>query len=101
MDTRELIERVQESTVLALDPGRLPGLLEASETLRAEDTRLSGWIRILRLEGNLVIQEETPNGEVLLRDAATRDAADQFVDKRLADYERMWDGCGCRIDYRG
>ena len=21
------------------------------------------------------------------------------VDGRLADYERMWDGCGCTIDY--
>ena len=22
-----------------------------------------------------------------------------FVDDRLAAYERMWDGCGCKIDY--
>jgi len=101
MDTRELIEGIQEQRVVSLDPSRLSGLLEAVETLRAEDTRLSGWIRILRLGGHIAIQEETPEGEVLLRGAATREAAEQLVDKRLADYERMWDGCGCRIDYRG
>ena len=22
-----------------------------------------------------------------------------FVEDRLTDYERMWDGCGCKIDY--
>jgi hypothetical protein len=101
MDTRELIERIQQLGVVSIDPERLPGLLEATETLRADDTRLAGWIRILRLEGQILIQEQTPDGEVLLRGVTTRDAAERFVDGRLADYERMWDGCGCRIDYRG
>jgi hypothetical protein len=99
MDTRDLIEKIQKSVVVSLDPERLPGLLEATETLRADDTRLSGWIRILRLDGQIVLQEETPDGEVLLRGLASREAAEQLVDQRLSDYERMWDGCGCRIDY--
>jgi hypothetical protein len=100
MDVRELTERIGESVVVSLDPDRLPGLLEVAVTMRAEDTRLAGWIRILRIEGRLVVQEETPEGEVLLRGLASRDAAERFVDRRLSDYERMWDGCGCRIDYR-
>lgn len=100
MDTRALIEGIEESGVVSLDPDRLPGLLEVAVTLRAEDTRLAGWIRILRIEGRVVVQEETPEGEVLLRGLASRGAAEGFVDRRVSDYERMWDGCGCRIDYR-
>jgi hypothetical protein len=26
-------------------------------------------------------------------------AAQQFVADRMAQYERMWDGCGCRVRY--
>jgi len=25
--------------------------------------------------------------------------ADAFVRKRLEEYERMWDGCGVKVDY--
>ncbi len=27
------------------------------------------------------------------------EAARRFVEDRMETYERMWDGCGCRIDY--
>lgn len=37
-----------------------------------------------------MIEEQTPDGEVLLRGVTTRDAAGRFVDGRLADYEQMW-----------
>jgi hypothetical protein len=101
VDPRDLIEGVEERKVLSLGPGDLPRLLEITETIRAEDTRLSGWIRILSLNGRVLLQEETPDGEVLLRRLASRTSAERFVERRLADYERMWDGCGCRIDYHG
>jgi hypothetical protein len=101
MRTSELVEKIQDSVVVVLDPERLPGLLEVAETLRVEDTRLSGWIRILRIDGQIAVQEQTPEGEILLRGLASLDAAHQHVDQRLLDYERMWDGCGCRIDYHG
>lgn len=29
------------------------------------------------------------------------DAADAFVQKRMEEYERMWDGCGVKVDYYG
>jgi hypothetical protein len=98
---RELIEGLGEGEVLSLGPGELPRLLEVAETIRAEDTRLAGWIRILSLDGRVLVQEETPDGEVLLRRLGSRTSAERFVQRRLADYERMWDGCGCRIDYHG
>lgn len=77
----------------------LATLLEACETARAVDTRLAGWIRVLTFDERIVVQEETPDGEILLRAFDSPEAAGAFVDGRLADYDRMWDGCGCKIDY--
>jgi hypothetical protein len=46
-----------------------------------------------------MVQEETPDRVVLTRRMATREAAEAFVNDRLEIYERMWDGCGCKINY--
>ena len=40
---------------------------------------------------------ELPQNRVRIVDA--REAARRFVEHRLGQYERIWDGCGCRIDY--
>lgn len=82
-----------------VDPIAWAALLVRAEVLRAEDTFLSGWIRVLRVDGGVVVQEEAPDGRILLRWRADRAAADRFVDQRLATYDRMWNGCGCRVDY--
>jgi hypothetical protein len=34
-----------------------------------------------------------------MRRLSDADEACQFVQRRLEDYERVWDGCGCKIDY--
>jgi hypothetical protein len=101
MEARDLIDRMERQATFVLDREDLPKLLDIADTIRADDTRLSGWIRILSIGGRLVIQEETPEGEIVLRRLASRQDAEDFVERRLADYDRMWDGCGCRIDYHG
>jgi hypothetical protein len=99
MEIRELIEQMEGRAVLSLDREVLPKLLDAADTIRADDTGLAGWIRILSIDGRVLVQEQTPGGAILLRRLASRETAERFVDRRLASYERMWDGCGCRIDY--
>lgn len=51
------------------------------------------------MSASFLVQEQTPSGEVLVRRFATRDDADAFVDDRLQTYDRMWDGCGCKVRY--
>ncbi|MGD8895608.1 MAG: hypothetical protein PVJ73_06200 [Acidobacteriota bacterium] len=99
MKPRDLIDQMDSRAVLTLEREDLPRLLEVAETIRADDTGLSGWIRILSIDGRVAVQEQTPDGEVLLRRLASRETAERFVDGRLASYERMWDGCGCKIEY--
>jgi hypothetical protein len=100
MEARDLIEQIEKQEILPLDREDLPKLLEVADTIQADDTCLAGWIRILSIDGHVAVQEQTPDGEILLRRLASREAAERFVERRLADYERMWDGCGCKIDYR-
>ena len=49
--------------------------------------------------GLVVVQEQTSQGQLLGRVLPSVDEANRLVDDRLAAYDRMWNGCGCRIDY--
>jgi hypothetical protein len=44
------------------------------------------------------VEQPAPD-ERAVRRFASHEEANQFVQQRLKDYERMWDGCGCKIDY--
>ena len=95
----EVVRQIEKQAILALDGSDLPSLLEACETIGVVDTCLAGPIRILSLGGHVLVQEQTPEGEVLLRRSGSRETAEKFVEQRLAVSERMWDGCGCKVDY--
>ena len=99
MDPREITDRLQSQAPLPIDRPALVDLLEAAEVIRQENTCVSGWIRILSVGSVILVQEETPDGNALIRRMATIEDADSFVRKRLETYERMWDGCGCKVDY--
>lgn len=99
MEVRELVVEIEQQAIIALDGEALPELLEATEVIRADDTCVAGWIRILRINDHFAVQEQTPDGEILVRRLISREAAERFVEDRLNDYECMWDGCGCKIDY--
>jgi hypothetical protein len=95
----ELMLELSTSGSMKIDRETLAGLLEAADVLRQDDTCIAGMIRILSVDGVILVQEETPDREVLARGMATREDADAFVNDRLEIYERMWDGCGCKINY--
>jgi len=99
LDASEIIREVSKDAVVKIDRDSLTALLERAEAIREEDTALAGRIRILSLDAHILVQEETPEREVLVRRLSSIDRANRMVDRRLADYERMWDGCGCKIDY--
>jgi hypothetical protein len=99
MDVREIVARLQSQAPLPIDHTTLVDLLEAAEVLRQDDTCISGWIRILSVHAAILVQEETPDRNALVRRMPTIEDAESFVNDRLATYERMWDGCGCKVDY--
>ncbi len=99
MDIDVLLEKLGEASRLDLSPDELASLLEEADLVRDEDTCISGMIRILRLKNTVLVQEETPEREIVVRIRPTVEAEEEFVAGRLETYERMWDGCGCKVDY--
>jgi hypothetical protein len=99
INTNDLVADLLHSQLVAIDRDTLRELIDAADVLREDDTHLAGWIRILALGDSILVQEETPKGEVLVRRMASRESANSFVDLRMQSYERMWDGCGCKVDY--
>lgn len=75
-----------------IDRDHLARLLAAAELLREERPGLAGPLRVLRLAGAVLVQEETPAGEILLRSRPDLDQANAFVERRLRQYDKMWDG---------
>ena len=92
MEAQELLKQIAGQAIIALGEKDLPMLLDLSETIRADDTCVAGWIRILDLDGRILVQEQTTEGEILIRRLASRQAAEIFLEHRMETYERMWDG---------
>jgi hypothetical protein len=95
----EFVAKLQSQAPIPVDRDILVGLLETADVLRQDNTCVAGWIRILSVDGAILVQEETPDGNALARRMPSIEDANKFVDDRLGTYERMWDGCGCKINY--
>jgi len=99
MEVKEIFNSALNSTYLIIEEDDLKSILENSEILRVEDTHLSDFIRLIKFEGILFIQELSLKNEIILRKINSLADADKFIQERLDFYERKWDGCGCKIDY--
>jgi hypothetical protein len=68
--------------------------------LERHSTCGAGDLLLARTPAGLVAVEQPPQtDERVRRHFPDAGAAQRFIADRLAAYERMWDGCGCRIDY--
>ena len=74
-------------------------LEHADELCFEQDTLISGPIRILRFGDQYFVQETTDKGQIIIRKYDHLDQARQLVNERLDIYEKMWNGCGCKINY--
>lgn len=92
MTVERLLEDLAERSPARLDDGLLHDLLDAAELIREENTGVAGPLRVLVLDGTILVQEQTPQRTLLLRTRPSLEEAMEFVDRRLEIYERMWDG---------
>ena len=79
MDIDALLETLDQPPRLKLSPDELAGLLDKAELVREEDTCISGMIRILRLKNTVLVQEQTPDHEIVVRIRPTVEAEEEFV----------------------
>ncbi len=94
-----ILNQFETKSIVFISSQELNTLLSQVEIILEADTIISHMIRILKVNATFWVQEKSPKNEILLRTFASEKAAKEFVDDRLQIYEKMWDGCGCKIDY--
>lgn len=99
MEAKDIYRQALNTNYLIIEEADLKIVIDNSEVIRIEDTQLSDFIRILKFEGKLFIQEKTFKNEIIIRKTVSLQTANSFIQERLDFYERKWDGCGCKIDY--
>lgn len=93
------ISSAKKKKYLILRRDELDELLSNSELILEENTFISDKIRLVKLDNDLILQEKTTNDEYLIRIVKSEEVAKELIRQRLEIYEKMWDGCGCRIEY--
>lgn len=92
MNDSELLDATSGGAVAVLDGATVEALLGRAEPIRTDATGIAGTIHTVRLDGRILVHERNPEGEHFVRAFDDEETAHLFVGKRLADYDRMWDG---------
>ncbi len=95
----DIVENLKVDKKIYVPVEMLDGILSQSEVKYEHNTLISDYIRIIRLKNNIIVQEKTDKNEIALHLFGDEQEAGKFVDDRLEIYEKMWDGCGCKVKY--
>lgn len=99
MDIKQITRQLDWGIIVKLSAKDWSSVENAFEEVERHSTFVAGDLVIARVEGMLVAVEEPSEEERVIRRLADEKAAAEFVKGRLEEYERMWDGCGCKVDY--
>lgn len=97
----ELIERVEATGIVPLSGAEWAECSAGVEIVERHPTQLAGDLLIVRLGGGLAAVESPSRDARVVRRLSDPEEARAFVAKRMEEYERMWDGCGVKVDYLG
>jgi hypothetical protein len=92
-------ERLSEQTILRFERGDWESVADQFDEVERHRTHIKGDLVVVRLDSRFAAVEEPLPNERVVRCLPNMDEVRRFVTDRLETYERMWDGCGCRIDY--
>ncbi len=95
----QLITQLKRQKYLFIDQDQLNKFLSGAEIIRRQDTLISGYLRLAKYDDNYIIQETTDKNEIVLRLFENRADAEKLINDRLDIYEKMWNGCGCKVNY--
>ena len=99
MKIDELVDKLKIQKLLILPLENLSEILKQVTVIEDKDTLMSDHIRILKWKEKILIQEATSKNELAIRIAESVEDANRFINERMETYERMWDGCGCKVNY--
>ena len=95
----ELVERLSTQPIVPLEVAEWEEIADQFEVTERHPTFIAGELLIVRVDSRYAAVEQPANDKRVVRRLDTLDEVRRFVTGRLEDYERMWDGCGCKINY--
>jgi hypothetical protein len=99
MTADELNRRLRSERIVPMPAAQWADLADKFEEIQRHDTLVAGHLLIVRGEAGLAAVEQPSPDERVVRLLSDEEEAHRFVADRLEQYERMWDGCGCKVDY--
>jgi hypothetical protein len=99
VDCSELERRLDVGEIVRLTRDDWNSCCQRYAVVEQHDTGLRGELLIVEHPTGLAVVEEPSPTERAIRPIASLADAHQLLTDRLATYDRMWDGCGCKIDY--
>lgn len=84
---------------MIIPSNELQRFLDEVEILDETNTYMSDFLRIVKYDAYLLVQELSPKDEVIIRPMTSMASARDFIAERMDIYEKMWDGCGCKVKY--
>lgn len=99
MNSINEIKKLKINNYIKIVQSDLDELITQSKILLEKDTLISDKIRILQFNGCIFFQEMTGKREFLVRKTKDLNSAKELMANRMEIYEKMWDGCGCKVDY--
>lgn len=99
MTEEEFRRTLKKEKLVPLSRDEWEALASRFPELERHSTQLAGDLLIIEVDGDLVaVEEPSPRARVARR-LGDRDDVDDFVSRRMEEYERMWDGCGVKVEY--
>jgi hypothetical protein len=99
MTVGELERRLRDQRIVLLPRQDWDVLAGAVEEVERHHTMVAGDLLVIRTAHGLAAVEQPAPNERVVRLLGDAEAVRTFVNDRMALYERMWDGCGCKVDY--
>lgn len=96
---KEFKNRFKTEKYIVISVDELTDILKFSQIVFERDTRLRDYIRILKVDNFFILQETSNTGEIIIRSFENVIDAMNLVNDRMQIYDKMWDGCGCKINY--
>ncbi len=101
MSVEELERRLRDQRIVRLARLEWEAVAGTVEEVERHNTVVAGNLLVIRTALGLSAVEQPTPSERVVRLLGDVTVARRFVDDRMAQYERMWDGCGCKVDYYG
>jgi hypothetical protein len=97
----EFRDRLSKGRIVPLSAREWEELSPHFPVEERHETQLAGELLIVSSGEELVAVEAPSRDARVARLLGDKPAARAFVEKRMEEYERMWDGCGVKVDYFG